>query len=100
MGADLSSLFSGEKKKKKKVKGERFYKPPDKRLKERFDPEENLNFTSQLDAAIDKVRKSSYLSLVSFPVFNVISPHTSLCVKRYYAAPSHSFVFIFSSTII
>jgi len=55
MGADLSAVFTGEKKKKKKVKGERFYKPPDKRLKERFDPEENLNFTSQLDAAIDKV---------------------------------------------
>lgn len=58
MGADLSAVFTGEKKKKKKVKGERFYKPPDKRLKERFDPEENLNFTSQLDAAIDKVRIS------------------------------------------
>lgn len=63
MGADLSAVFTGEKKKKKKVKGERFYKPPDKRFKERFDPEENLNFTSQLDAAIDK-----YDYLIVFPI--------------------------------
>ena len=68
MGADISAVFTGEKKKKKKVKGERFYKPPDKRLKERFDPEENLNFTSQLDAAIDKVRTTS-------ASFNIVSSH-------------------------
>ena len=50
MGADLSTG------KKKKKKGDRYYKEPSKRLKERFDPEENLNFTSQIDASVDKVR--------------------------------------------
>ena len=47
------SLSTGKKKKKK---GDRYYKEPKKRLKERFDPEENLNFTSQADASVDKVR--------------------------------------------
>ena len=77
MGADLSAVFTGEKKKKKKVKGERFYKPPDKRLKERFDPEENLNFTSQLDAAIDKVCNIT-IFLFQYRFFSLVSVHTDV----------------------
>lgn len=99
MGVDVSSLFGGEKKKKKK--GERFYKAPAKRLKERFDPEENLNFTSQSDASVDKVTEQhddirstvkancySYLTslrldpLIHFPSSCFFDVTAAICVTR------------------
>ena len=54
------SLSTGKKKKKK---GDRYYKEPSKRLKERFDPEENLNFTSQADASVDKAARGPLVML-------------------------------------
>jgi hypothetical protein len=39
---------------KKNEKGVRYYKPPDKRVKVRYDPEEKINFTTQHEASIDK----------------------------------------------
>ena len=53
MGASSSSVDTKGVKIKKGNK--QFHKEPAKRLKERFDPEENTNFTSQHDASIDKV---------------------------------------------
>ena len=79
MGGDVSSLFGGEKKKKKK--GERFYKAPTKRLKERFDPEENLNFTSQADASVDKVtgpHNTTQLNTTAQPQSQRTVPHAYL----------------------
>jgi hypothetical protein len=58
MGANSSTVEH-----KKRKKGERYYKPPDKRVKERYDPEENISFTSQHDASIDK-----YDYLIVFPL--------------------------------
>ena len=54
MGA--SSSADAKVPKSKKDKGKRYYKIPEKRLKERYDPEENTNFTSQHSASINKVR--------------------------------------------
>ena len=40
--------------KKKKGNG-KYYRPPDVRQKDRYEPEESLNLSSQNDASIDKV---------------------------------------------
>lgn len=42
--------------KKKKGVGGKFYRPPDVRQKDRYEPEESLNLSSQNDSSIDKVR--------------------------------------------
>lgn len=42
--------------KKKKGVGGKYYRPPDVRQKDRYEPEESLNLSSQNDSSIDKVR--------------------------------------------
>ena len=44
--------------KKKRGVGGKYYRPPDVRQKDRYEPEESLNLSSQNDASIDKVRSS------------------------------------------
>lgn len=44
--------------KKKKGVGGKYYRPPDVRQKDRYEPEESLNLSSQNDSSIDKVRSS------------------------------------------
>lgn len=53
MGASTSTVVNAIKGKKKRD----YNKIPEKRLKERYDPEENTSFTTQHDASIDKVRR-------------------------------------------
>ena len=63
MGASSSSVDTKGVKIKKGNK--QYHKEPAKRLKERFDPEENTNFTSQHDASIDKVTQMYHQTLVA-----------------------------------
>ena len=56
MGASSSTV--DEKGVKIKKGNKHYHKEPAKRLKERFDPEENTNFTSQHDASVDKVTQN------------------------------------------
>jgi hypothetical protein len=61
-----NNLSQAEKRKLRLEKNGRFYRPPDARQKDRFDPEEDASYASQNDASIDKVSISS----ISDPVAN------------------------------
>ena len=66
MGASTSTVVNAIKGKKKRD----YNKIPEKRLKERYDPEENTSFTTQHDASIDKVR--SIFDMIVFDRFDRI----------------------------
>ena len=54
--------------KKKKDPSAKFYRPPDVRQKDRYEPEETSIFSNQNDSSIDKVRKQLRYFHVDFEI--------------------------------
>ena len=64
--------------KKKKDASAKFYRPPDVRQKDRYEPEETSIFSNQNDSSIDKVRKQLLYFHVDFEIPRLVASHKDL----------------------